>query len=609
MKRRHFLKTTGLAFGALTMPKILQAQEGEKLPNIIWITSEDNSPLLGCYGDDLARTPNLDTMAAEGVCYDRAFANAPVCAPARSTIITGMHASSLGTVNMRSQYPVPPWVKPFPFYLRQQGYYCTNNHKKDYNIADMQGDWDESSPQAHYKNRKPGQPFFAIFNLGQSHESAPIKRDKPQTNPDKVKLPAYHPDTPGIRENHAKYYDCVSSMDFQAGRILKELEESGLADDTIVIYYADHGGVMTRSKRFVYHSGTWVPLIVRFGKNCQHLASAQPGERTDRLVSFVDLAPTVISLAGMEAPEHMEGCAFLGQHAKPALEYVHLFRNRTDEQIDTTRAITDGEFRYIRNFEPHHPRGRRIRTLFQKIEMTELWKTEYEAGRCNDVQSRFWEPKVSEELYKIDDDPDEVNNLVGDKAHADTLERMRKALHDWLLQSRDANILPEGEIIDRCTTVSPLALCRQTEFPYERMLIAAETASDRDKPKMNDLIDYMSDDERAVRYWGAMGCAALGKEAMPARKILIKRLQDQSGAVRMASAEALCRMDQIETAMPVLLNELDSENRINLLHAVWILYELGDKVAPWKTELKTKEKNMNHYSKRLFPLVLQNAGA
>lgn len=245
---------------------ILKAQPNDK-PNILWIVSEDNSPLVGAYGDDFAKTPNIDRLASEGFLYTNAYANAPVCAPARNTIITGVYANSNGNQHMRSSYRVSDDVRFFPLYLRDAGYYTTNNAKEDYNIASEQTReiWNESSGNAHYENREPGQPFFAVFNSGLSHESSIHSRipdEELRYDPQEVPLPPYHPDTPAIRRDWAEYYDHMETMDTWVGEILQELEESGEADNTIVFYYGDHGGVLARSKRFVYETGTHVPFIV-----------------------------------------------------------------------------------------------------------------------------------------------------------------------------------------------------------------------------------------------------------------------------------------------------------------------------------------------------------
>jgi len=268
----------------LILPLLLFATGGkavpqQDLPNILWLVSEDNSPILGCYGDDFAITPNLDRLASQGVMYTRAFANAPVCAPTRSTIITGCYASSLGTLPMRSTNPIPEKVRFLPEYLRDAGYYCTNCAKEDYNtIKEFKG-WHDSSREATYRNRPEGSPFFHVQNFGVSHESSLhtwIPEEELKHDPDKVKLPPYHPDTPEMRHDWAQYYDKVSELDMQIGKFLEQLEEEGLAENTIVFYYSDHGGVVGRSKRYIYETGTRVPMIVRIPEKYRHLRPLLP---------------------------------------------------------------------------------------------------------------------------------------------------------------------------------------------------------------------------------------------------------------------------------------------------------------------------------------------
>jgi N-sulfoglucosamine sulfohydrolase len=295
----------GIALVSLMGISSCNREKTPELPNILWLVSEDNSPFAGCYGDSLATTPNMDRLASQGFLYTHAYANAPVCAPARNTIITGIYACSGGNQHMRSQYRKSDTVRFFPKFLRDAGYYCTNNAKRDYNILDEQtkGIWDESSDTATYLHRKAGQPFFAVFNCGISHESSihkSIPTDQLRHDPAKMKLPPYHPDTPEMRHDWAQYYDKIQDMDVWIGQKLKELEEAGLADNTIVFYYGDHGGVLGRSKRFVYESGTHVPFIVRIPEKFRHLFPAEKtGSKVDRLVSFVDLAPTLLSIAGV----------------------------------------------------------------------------------------------------------------------------------------------------------------------------------------------------------------------------------------------------------------------------------------------------------------------
>src|SRR5262245_50768310 len=328
---------------------------GPERPNILWVTSEDMGPHLGCYGDAYATTPNLDRLAAQGLRYRVAWSNAPVCATARTTIISGLYPPATGAEHMRSLVPMPGAVKMYPQYLRDAGYYCTNHSKEDYNLAKPGKVWDESSNRAHYKNRQPGQPFFAVFNLLISHESQIRTRPhKAVHDPAKARIPAYHPDAPEVRQDWAQYYDKVTEMDAQAGQLLRELAEAGLADDTIVFYYADHGSGMPRNKRTACDSGLHVPFIGYFPLKWRHLAPPDyaPGGVSDRLISFVDLAPTLLSLAGVRPPAELQGRAFLGPFAAPPREYVHGFRGRMDERIDCVRSVRDRRYVYVRNYMP-----------------------------------------------------------------------------------------------------------------------------------------------------------------------------------------------------------------------------------------------------------------
>lgn len=550
-------------------------------PNFLWIVSEDNSPFFGCYGDEFATTPTFDKLATEGILYENAFANAPVCAPARSTIITGMYPPSMGTQNMRSIYPTPKSIKFFPQYMREAGYYCSNNAKEDYNMVKPEGTWDESSREAHYKNRKEGQPFFAIFNLGVSHESSihkSIPNEELRHDPAKVTLPPYHPDTPEMRHDWAQYYDKIEDLDGQVAAILKELDDAGLAENTIVGYYGDHGGVIARSKRFVYESGTHVPMIWRFPDKYSHLAPGNPGTKTDRLVSFVDLAPTMLSLAGIDIPEYMQGKAFLGEQNTEPGDYVHLFRGRMDERIDMVRAVRDKQYRYIKNFMPHRIYGQYIEYLW-RAPSCGSWEDAYKAGNCNEAQSAFWEQKPAEELYDVNVDPWEVNNLVSDPEYADVLKRMRTENNRWMTEIRDTGLMPEGEMSTRNQTQTSFEYVHSDSYLFEKILNAAEMSTMRDEGKINEIITFIHDENPTVRYWGAMGCLILGEFAKSAQNDLKMLLEDENPDIRITAAEALCNLGESEIATPVLIEALNEDNLMVRVHALNSLEILGGEVA------------------------------
>ncbi|RMF44349.1 MAG: sulfatase [Planctomycetota bacterium] len=477
-------------------------------PNILWITSEDNGPELGCYGDTYATTPNIDALAAKGMRYATCWSNAPVCAPARTTIISGIFPPSLGAQHMRSEVRLPPIARLYPQYFKAMGYYCTNNSKTDYNLTVPPDLWDESSNKAHWRNRQPGQPFFAVFNFTISHESK--LRTRPHQwvhDPEKVHVPPYHPDTLEVRQDWAQYYDRLTEMDAEVGRVLAELKADGLEDSTIVFYYGDHGSGMPRGKRWLYESGLRVPLIVHVPEPLQHLVEGQyeVGSMSRRLVSFVDLMPTVLSLAGMAPPEYLQGKAFLGPHATQDPTYIYGFRDRMDERYDMSRAIRDQRFAYIRNFYPQRPQGAYLDYMF-KTPTTRVWKELFDAGQLDAAQSFFWQPKPSEELYDLQNDPYQVHNLAADPEYRDVLDRMRGALREWMLDIRDLGFLPEGEMLTRAGQDAPYTLGHDPQrYPVERYFGIADAATRTSPGDIADLLTHRNDKDSVVRYWVACG--------------------------------------------------------------------------------------------------------
>lgn len=499
---------------------------GAEKPNILWLTAEDMNPNLGCYGDGYAVTPNLDRFAARSLLYRHAWSSAPVCAPARTTLITGVYPTATGSHHMRSDIPMPDFMQMYPQLLRAAGYYCSNNQKEDYNLQKPEGVWDESSRQAHWKNRKPGQPFFAVFNHEITHESQ-IRR-RPHTlvhDSAKAPLPAYHPDTPEVRHDWAQYYDNISTLDGQIAARLKELEDAGLAEDTIVFFYSDHGSGMPRSKRWPYHSGLHVPLIIHVPAKWRHLAPKdyQPGGQTDRLVNFADFAPTLCSLAGVKPPMWMQGHAFMGQFEAAPQRFSYGFRGRMDERYDLVRSVTDGRYVYVRNYMPHLIYGQYLNYMFQ-TPTTRVWKQLYDEGKLEPPQTFFWERKPTEELYDLQSDPDEVRNLTSSPKHQRILAQLRKANREHLLRLRDLGFLPEAEMHRRSRSSTPYALGHDnTKFPLKRVLEAAELASSLKPEALRRLKKALGDKDSGVRYWAALGILMRGREAVASNRLELAR--------------------------------------------------------------------------------------
>lgn len=590
------------------MPRILLAvslfactaiASGADRPNILWITAEDMSATLGCYGDEYATTPHIDGLAKESVRYTHAFATAPVCSPSRSCLITGCYATSLGTHQMRSAFPIPDFIKGFPSYLREAGYYTTNNVKTDYNTANEQkiieASWHESSAKAHWRNRpRKDQPFFSIFNLMTSHQSRTMvwpyeqfqkevqsRLDEDEIHdPAKAPLPPYYPDTPVIRKTLARYYDCVTAMDKEVGAILAQLEEDGLADNTIVFFYSDHGSGMPRHKRCLYDSGMHVPLLIRFPEQWKHLAPKKPGEQTDRLVSFVDFGPTVLSLAEVDMPDYMQGEPFLGKAETKPREFVFGHRDRVDEVIDCSRSVRTKRYLYIRNYMPHlgwnqpsaWPDQGEIRHEFYRLA---------DRDKMTDAQWQFAGPtRPAEELYDCQADPMNLNNLLAPdppKFGAQVmLVAMRKELDQHQAARRDVGFIPEAQLWHRIgEKQTPMQLAAAMPQYEHRQPIALADAIGKGFFDDNYL-SRLDDDDPAQRFWACVGYTESTRLSDKVVRHLNRVLTDKSAMVRIEAANALSRHGRVEKALPTLIETLESEDLTTALFAARAIELLGD---------------------------------
>ena len=559
-------------------------------PNILWITTEDIGPYLGAYGDDLAETPNLDRLAAEGLRFDHAYANYPVCAPARSTLIFGVYASTLGTEHMRSWRPVPRTFGLLPQYLRRSGYYCSNNSKTDYNFRGR-GElaWNASGPEAHWRNRPPGHPFFSVFNIETTHE-ARLKPShvadrvakgelppQPRIDPEQLDLPPYLPDLAALREDRARLYDLITAMDAEVGERLAELESAGLADDTIVFFFSDHGGSLPRSKRFVYDTGTHVPLLVRIPERFAALAPEGRKGSSERLVSFVDFAPTLLDLAGIIPPPQMQGRPFLGPWVGAADSAVLLGRGRMDERDDLVRAVTDGDWRYIRNFQPQRPDGRHLEFAFTMQRGWSAWRDACDDGQCDAGERAFWEPRPSELLFHTASDPWETHDLAGDPAQDARKHRLRRALRQRLIETRDTGFIPES-MLDRLTGPdTPYEYAHSDRYPIARIVPLALAATRRDTRPSTLLLDSLDDPHPVMRYWGLMGFVVHPQLAGEAADALRRISEDDPyPANRAAAAAALAGTDGGKAkALSVLLGLLELDDDLAVLEAMSRIEDLG----------------------------------
>ena len=570
-----------------------KANEASDRPNILWLSCEDISAHLHCYGYPNARTPNLDRLAAQGTRYTNAFVTAGVCAPCRSAIITGMYQTSLGTHHMRCKAELPPHVKPFPTYVREAGYYCTNSSKQDYQFKTPKGVWDESSGKAHWKKRPDkNQPFFAVFNYTGCHESGIASKGKYDSVTEGLEkidrsvavesLPPYYPDTPIVREDWGRYYDVITAMDRWVGEHLQALEDAGEADNTIVVYWSDHGVGLPRAKRWLYDSGMHVPLIVRIPEKYRVDGQGTPGTVSDQLVSLIDLGPTTLNLAGSKMPEHLHGQAFLGANTPAPRDYVYGARDRMDERYDIIRATRDKRYKYIRNYESFKTFYQYMNTPERGALMQEIRRVQSE-GTANEGVAKFLTPsKPIEELYDTQIDPHEMNNLASDPQYKNILGRMRKTHLAWVLETRDLGLVPEAEINARQGKLgSAWAILGgdQAGTLINRLRDAASLSLEgaNSLPKMRQTL---KDDDAAVRYWAAVGIGNLGTAGSAAKNDLTLALADDSENVRVAAARGLCRMNEPNEALPVLVAVLDSGTQWARVHAANVLDEIDEQARP-----------------------------
>ena len=460
----------------------IQAADG---PNFLWISLEDIGPDLGCYGDEYAVTPNIDRLASEGCRFTRAFTHAGVCAPSRSGIITGMHPTTIGTHFMRCKGVPPPHVKCFTQYLRAEGYYCTNDSKTDYNFDAPLTAWDDNGPGAHWRNRPAKEtPFFAVINLTTTHESqirlpeGELQRRRDSLSPQELHdpaqapLPPYYPDTPVVRRDMANYYDNLTWTDKRVGQILQALADDGLADSTIVFFWGDHGRGLPRHKRWLYDSGIRVPLLVRWPEKIQR------GSVRDDLVCFLDLAPTILSLAGVERPTHFQGQVFLGDEREPERGYIFAARDRMDETLDIIRAVRDKRFKYIRNYRPDLPYAQPISYMDEMPTMKE-WRRLAAQSELSGPQQIFFAPhKPVEELYDTEADPHEIHNLADDPHYADELTRLRAAHETWREETADLGLIPEAELMQRARPGGTWSVTKEPVITFAEGRAAVQCATE-----------------------------------------------------------------------------------------------------------------------------------
>lgn len=541
-------------------------------PNFVWLISEDNSThYMKLFDENGAPAPHIEALARDGIVFDRAFSCAPVCSVARTTLMTGCYAPRIGTQFHRRMKlaPMPAGLRMFPAYLRDAGYYTTNKQKKDYNAVEGKGVWDESSRKASWRNRPDkSQPFFHMQSFTASHESslhftkAQMQRGGLTTSPDGVKLAPYHPDTPTFRYTYARYHDRIGEIDRQIGAVVAQLKDDGLLEDTFIFYFGDHGGVLPRSKGYLYESGLHVPLVIRVPEHFKHLVTFDRGAHTGGFVEFVDFGPTLLHLAGVDVPQQVDGRPFLGRDISPEQlakrDETFGYADRFDEKYDLCRSLRKGRYKYIRNYQAYFPDGLQNNYRYRMLAYAQ-WRKLFREGKLNAVERQFFQAKPVEALFDIQTDPYEVKNLAGDPKYADVLADLRERLQTRVKGLPDLSFYPESYLLDHAMD-GPVAFGQKHKAEIARLIDVADLSLLPFEKAQPELEKAIASPNPLHRYWALAACSCFGQQAKPLIPNAKARLEDEQLLVRLRAAEFLGIVDEIDP-QPVLaeiLNQTES---------------------------------------------------
>ena len=547
-------KVLALLLVGFCYSSIILGQASTDKPNIVWLVSEDNSKhYMKLYNENGASMPNIEALAKKGVVFNHAFSNAPVCSVARSTIISGCLAPRVGAQYHRRMQlaPMPNGLKMFPQYLKKAGYYTTNNSKQDYNFIKSQAVWDESSRKASYQNRKEGQSFFHVQNYGITHEGrlhfgAKAMEKQDATTSGQSIFP-YHPDTKTFQYTNAIYRYLHTQVDAQMGEFLEKLKEDGLMENTIIFYYGDHGGVLPRSKGYAYESGLHVPMVVYVPEKWKHLMPMNPGTRTDAFVQFIDLAPTVLNLAGVTVPEQMDGKPFLGKNvSKIDLEKQNTtfgYADRFDEKYDLVRTIRKGKYKYMRNYQPFNIDGLFNFYRYKMLAYKE-WKQLFDDGKLNEIQQQFFKARQPEALYELENDPHETKNLAENPEMASVLKDLREQLQTKVKSMPDLSFYPEPYFLKKGLN-NPVQFGQKNKANIAELITIADLQLKSFSKAKKEIKNALKSNDPWKRYWGLIVCSAFGEQASYFYETANKILMDDSEAlVRIRAAEFIALSKQ-----------------------------------------------------------------
>ena len=596
MSKLYFTLCALLAFA--------MSADAAKRPNVVFLVSEDNSiHYLKLYGYE-ASTPSIEALAKDGLTFNHAFSNSPVCSVARSTLATAMLAPRGGFQYHRksAMAKLPPGYKPWSAMLRKAGYFATNQRKTDYNfVHDMKELWDKGPANAAWRARpSKDTPFFHMQSFAQSHESSlhfpqsVMDNQKTVHDPAKVKLAPYFPDTPTFRYTHARYLDRMQVIDQQVGGVVKKLEEDGFLEDTFIFYFGDHGGVLPRGKGYACESGLHVPLVVRIPANFKHLVDHKRGSRTDGFVSFIDFGPTVLHLAGLKPNPLTDGKAFLGKGISArdlaGRDETFGYADRFDEKYDLVRFMRKGKYTYIRNLQGFYPDALQNNYRYKMLAYTE-WRELYKAGKLNAAQSQFHQRRPAEQLFDVEADPHEINNLSENPKYAKVLSQLREGMKKKLRQINDLSFYPESHMV-KAALGNGQAYGKKYDGEIDRLADISDLALVPFTEAKSGLTKAMASENPWERYWGCITAAVHGKAAKALVPNARELLGDKNLMVRMRAAEflgSIKAMDPMPALLSVLNNATTEQELMLTFNAVVYLRDYkGYKFDNSKLDLKFK---------------------
>lgn len=623
MKRTTFLRFTGaLLYMSLSVLWGCSNSPDTGKPNFVWIISEDNSThYMELFDPNGIATPNIEKMASNGLLFSHAFSNAPVCSVARSTLISSCYAPRTATQFHRKSemVPMPEGLKMFPAYLRDAGYYTTNNSKEDYNYIKGEGVWDESSKTAQWSNRAPGQPFFHKESHPVSHESSlHFGSDLPDsyspvTDPHSVHLFPNHPDTELFRFTAAYYRDRILAVDTIVGRVLERLEKEGLLETTFVFYFGDHGGVLPGSKGYTYETGLHVPLVVRIPEKFRHLVHIKEGSSVDGFVSFVDFGPTLLELAGIEVPEEVDGRGFLGRDISleglGERQVTYGYADRFDEKYDLVRTVRKGDLKYMRSYQPFNPDGLQNNYRYRCLAFQQ-WREMYRAGELNSIQSQFFEPREPEALYDLASDPYETNNLADHPEFARKLDEMRGMLTNWVKGMPDLSFYPES-LLRKDAFANPVEFGRSHQATIAELVDIADLSLLPFHEAHPGIESALDSEDPLQNYWGLIVCSCFGEEAKGFTQRAIELCSNKNLLVRTRAAEFL-GLTRLGDPVPVITEALyrseDGVEALLILNSLVLLMDGPDeyqfdldmrKLSPEISQDAEVQRRLSYISSRM----------